>query len=267
MEMMAEAALLLKPGMQVTGLKDVQFHQAAKAWPGRTTRLVITARLSPSAQPGQVPVDVLVETEVQPRPEMKPMRRKVYTGTVLLSPTRAPGPTVEPSTAALFTAAGRQDLKQLYNRTQDVTFGPTLQGGRFLRLLSPTQMAAWVVQAKTGGLFSFTQAPRMQVSPLGLDSLHHAGGLIAYYQHECVVLPAGADELRLHAPLPEDQEICVLSTYQGASDTLARVNLTAFDPATRKVYAELHGIRLLLLKKIGPVLKPLIEGKAGGGRS
>ncbi|WP_245767768.1 beta-ketoacyl synthase N-terminal-like domain-containing protein [Stigmatella erecta] len=267
MEMMAEAALLLKPGMHVTGLKDVQFHQAAKAWPGRTTRLVITARLSPSAPPGLVPVDVLVETEVRPRPEVKPMRRKAYTATVLLSPTRVPAPTVEPATAALFTAAGRQDMRQLYNRTEDVTFGPMLQGGRSLRLLSATQLAAWVVQAKTEGLFSFTQAPRLQVAPLALDSLHHAGGLLAYYQHECVVLPGGADELRLHAPLPEGQEICVLSTYQSASDTLARVSLIAFDPATRKVYAEINGIRLLLLKKIGPVLKPLIDGKAGGGRA
>ncbi|ADO69382.1 Beta-ketoacyl synthase [Stigmatella aurantiaca DW4/3-1] len=267
MEMMAEAALLLKPGLHVAGLKDVQFHQAAKVWAERPTRLLITARAGKGTVAGLVPIEVLVETEVRPRPDVKPLRRKLYTAMVLLSPAQSVPPQVEPAAAGLFTAADRRDMRPIYNRTDDVYFGPMMQGCRYMRFLSGTQMAAWVVQAKTDGLFSFSKAPRMQVAPLALDSLHHAGGLIAYYQHECVVLPAGADDIRFYERLPEGKEICVLSTYQGASDTLARVSLTAFDPESRKIYVEINGLRLLLLKKIGPMLKPLIEGREGGGRS
>jgi len=268
MELMAEAALLLRPGLQVVGLEGVRYHQAAKVWEGKSTRLLFTAKAGRADSAGRVSVVVQVDMEVKPRLDLPVIRRKLYTGTVVLSDQpvvpRAAAVTVDAKTAGLFAIEGRQDFRPLYNRGEDTYLGPRMQGCRYLRFLSDTQLAAWVVQERMNELFSFTTAPRLQVAPLALDAINHAAGMGAYYQLESLVLPEGADSLRLHEPLPSGEEIAVLCTYLGASDGIARLRVVAFHPRSRKVYVEIEGLRFSVLNHLGPVLKPLIDGRQPG---
>ena len=273
MELMAEAALLLRPGLQVVGLEGVRYHQAAKVWEGKSTRLLIVARAEGADSAGRVSVAVQVDLEVKPRVDLPVIRRKLHTGTVVLAerPATPTGETVrvEEKTAELFALEGRQDFRPLYNHSEDSYLGPRMQGCRHLRLLSDTQLAAWVVQERTEDLFSFTPAPRLRVAPLALDAIHHAAGMGAYYQLESLVLPEGADRLRLHALPPTGEEIAVLCTYLGASDGIARLRVVAFHPRDREVYVEIEGLRFSVVNHLGPGLKPFIEGrqKAPPGRA
>ncbi|HEX8706368.1 MAG TPA: beta-ketoacyl synthase N-terminal-like domain-containing protein [Myxococcaceae bacterium] len=266
MEMMAEASLLLRPGFHVVGLRQVQFHLAAKVWPGKSTRLVVTAHAAKATERGIVPVAVQVSTELRPRPDMAPISRKVFTATVLLSATPVVPPKVDPATAALCTTAGRRDARPVYNPTQDVYLGPKMQGFRYLRFLPDRQLAAWVMQERIGEFFSFTQTPELWTAPLALDAIHHAGGVLTYFQDERIALPAGAEEIRLHERPPYGKEICALCTYLGSDGDIARMRVVAFDPETLRTYVEIEGLRFFLQRRIGPVLKPLLEEKAGGGR-
>ncbi|SEL13696.1 Ketoacyl-synthetase C-terminal extension [Stigmatella aurantiaca] len=263
MEMMAEASLRLKPGMQVVGMRQIQFHHPAKVWPGRSTRLVVTVQEGKEHAPGPLPLTVQMDMELRPRADLAPIRRKLASATVLLA-SHPPAPVkVTPATAALFTAAGRSDARKVYNPTHDVFLGPLMQGFRHLRFLEGNQMAAWITQERAGEFFSFTQKPELRVAPLALDSIHHAGGILTYFHHERIALPAGAEALRLHAPLPYGQEICVLCTYLGSTEETARVRVVAFDPKTLQVYAEIDELRFSLHRRIGPALKQLLTAPHG----
>ncbi|MFY1828968.1 beta-ketoacyl synthase N-terminal-like domain-containing protein [Myxococcus fulvus] len=265
MELMAEAALLLRPGLQVRGLESVRYHQAAKVWEGRSTRLLVDARAGVADALGGVAVTVQVDMELRPRADLPPLRRKLYTGTVLLGARRdVADVTVEAATAALFTADGRQDFGPFYNQGEEAYLGPRMQGCRQLRFVSATQQAAWVKETGTSDLFSFTSTPRLRVSPLALDAINHAAGMTAYYSLESLVLPEGADSLRLHAPLPRGEEVAVLSTYLGTQEGIARLRVVAFHPRTRQVYVEVDGLRFSVLGHLGPVLKPFLDGRQKG---
>ncbi|KFE69525.1 beta-ketoacyl synthase N-terminal-like domain-containing protein [Hyalangium minutum] len=270
MEMMAEAALLLRPGLHVEGLEDVRYHQAAKVWEGKRSRLIATARAGQADAAGRVSVALQVDLELKPRVDLPTVRRKLYTGTVVLSARRAVPPgdavTVDARTAALCTTEGRQDFRPLYNHGEETYLGSCMQGCRYLRFLSDTQQAAWVVEEGLNGLFSFTSGPRMRVAPLALDAINHAAGMAAYYQLERLVLPEGVDRLRLHEAIPVGEEIAVLCTYLGVSDGIARLRAVAFQPQTRKVYVEIDGLRFSMLGHLGPVLKPIIDGRQKGTR-
>ncbi|WP_342374370.1 polyketide synthase dehydratase domain-containing protein [Myxococcus stipitatus] len=267
-ELMAEVALLLRPGLAVTGFEGVRFHQAAKVWEGRTTRLVVTARAGKADTAGRVSVALQVDMELRPRADMPPVRRKLHTGTVVLEARRElrepERVRVDSATAALCSAEGRQDFRSLYNQGEGVHLGPRMQGCRHLRVLSPTQQAAWVMQERLEDLFSFTSSPRFLVGPMALDAITHAAGMTAYYSLESLVLPEGVDRMRLHAPLPVGEEVAVHSTYLGAQDGIARVRAVAFHPRTRQVFVELDGVRLSVLGHLGPVLKHIIDGRLNG---
>lgn len=258
MEMMAEACLLLKPGLQVVGFEQLQFHLPAKVWPERSTRVVATVQAGPETAAGSVPLTVQLDMELRPRPDLAPIRRKLASARVLLASRPSAPPKVEPATAALFTAAGRTDARKVYNPTDDVFLGPLMQGFRHLRFLEGNQLAAWLLQDRAGELFSFTRNPELKVAPLAVDALHHAGGILTYFHHERIALPAGAESFRLYAPLPYGQEICVLYTYLGSTEDIARVRAVAFDPKTLQVYAEVEGLRFSLHRRIGPALKQLL---------
>lgn len=263
MEMMAEAAVLLRPELRVVGMQALRFHQAAKVWPGRSTRLVVTARMGPPDGVDSARVIVQVETEVQPNPAHSPVRRKVATATVRLAGVSGPPPTVNRDVAGLFTAEARRDIRAIYNRTDDIYCGPMMQGLRHLRFVAGTQMGAWITQADESALFSFTSDPLLQIGPLALDSIHHAAGVVAYYQHERVTLPASADRVRFHRRLPSGRDICVLSQYHGRpGDAFAALDVVAFDPETQESYVEIDGLAFSLGEHMGPFLKPLIEGRS-----
>lgn len=258
MEMMAEASLLLKPGMHVLGLRQIHFHHAAKVWPGRSTRLVVTARAG-REDSGVLPVTVEVDMELRPRADVAPIRRKVSSATVLLAAQPPTPPMVDAATAALFSASERSDARKGYNPTEDVFLGPLMQGFRHLRFLDGERMAAWITQERAGEFFAFTQTPELRTAPLAVDSLHHAGGILTYYHRERIALPAGADDLRLHGPMPYGREICAMCTYLGGTEESASVRVVAFDWETRRVYAEIEGLRFSLHRRIGPALKRLLS--------
>lgn len=263
MEMMAEAAVLLRPELRVVGMQALRFHQAAKVWPGRSTRLVITARMEPPDGIDAASVMVQVEAEVQPTLAHSPVRRKVATATVRLAGVVGPPATVSRDVAGLFSADARRDIRAIYNRTDDIHCGPMMQGLRHLRFISGAQMGAWITQADENALFSFTRDPALQIGPLALDSIHHAAGVVAYYQHERVTLPASADRVRFHQRLPSGREICVLSQYRGRpGDASATLDVVAFDPETLRSYVEIEGLAFSLGEPMGPFLKPLIEGRS-----
>lgn len=263
MEMMAEAAMLVRPGRRVAEMRALRFHQAAKVWPGRSTRLVVTAHLEPPDRDDSVGVTVRVETELRPSTEHSPVRRTVATATIVLADASGPPSTVSRDVAALFAPETRRDIRAIYNRTEDIHCGPLLQGLQHLRFITGTQMAAWISQADPGALFSFTSEPVLQIGPLALDSIHHAAGVVAYYQHERVTLPGSAERVRFHRRLPSGREICVLSRYRGRpGDAAAVIDVVAFDPETRETYVEIDGLAFSLGEPVGPFLKPLIEGRS-----
>ncbi|WP_338865758.1 beta-ketoacyl synthase N-terminal-like domain-containing protein [Myxococcus stipitatus] len=268
MELMAEAALLLRPGFDVRGLEGVRYHQAAKVWEGRSTRLVVSASAGAADTSGRVSVALQVDMELRPRADLPAVRRKLYTGTVVLSARRTlreeDTVKVEPAMAALFSTEGRQDFRPLYNRGEETHLGPRMQGCRYLRFLSPTQQAAWVMQERMEDLFSFTPSPRFRVGPLVLDAINHAAGMTAYYSLESLVLPEGVDRMRLHEPLPVGEEVAVHCTYLGTHEGIARLRVVAFHPRTRKVFVELDGLRFSVLGHLGPELKPIIDGRLKG---
>ncbi|RKG88157.1 polyketide synthase family protein [Corallococcus terminator] len=263
MEMMAEASLLLRPGLHVVGLRQIQFHHAAKVWPGRSTRLVATARAGRATPDGLLPVMVEVDMELRPRADVAPIRRKVTSATVLLSSRPPVAPMVEAATAALFTTSDRSDARKGYNPTEDVFLGPLMQGFRHLRFLEDGSMAAWILQEREGEFFAFTRQPGFRMAPLALDSIHHAGGILTYSLHERIALPAGAEELRLHAPMPYGRELCALCTSLGGTEDSARVRVVVFDGESRRVYAEIEGLRFSLHRRIGPALKRLLTQRDG----
>ncbi|XXF80814.1 beta-ketoacyl synthase N-terminal-like domain-containing protein [Myxococcaceae bacterium GXIMD 01537] len=265
MELMAEAARSLRPGLQVVGLENVRFHQAAKVWEGRSTRLLVTAKAGRVDSAGRVSVAVQVDMALKPRLDLPVMRRQLYTGTVVLSDRQAASQRepvlVDARTAGRFAGDGRHDFQPLYNRGEDAYLGPRMQGCRYLRVLSETELAAWVRQDRIDDLFSSTATPRLLVAPLALDAINHAAGMGAYYQIESLVLPEGADSVRLHEPIPLGEEVAVFCTYLGAKDGITRSRVVAFNPRSRKVYVEIEGLRFSVLGHLGPVLKPLIEGR------
>jgi acyl transferase domain-containing protein len=196
LELMAETAALLRPGLRVVGVRELQ----ASRWinferPDFQTTLTITARRN-----GRRGVRVTVQPA---RADSDPRAPKTYAEAIILFSNRYPDPP-----AALdgdFEGMRRPVCtgRDVYS-THVMFHGPSFQGLTSLSGVGKDGVLGAVTVLANDRALASERAPRFQIDPFFLDA---AGQIVGYWPSEYlreghVVLPIGLSELTLYGDLP-----------------------------------------------------------------
>jgi phosphopantetheinyl transferase (holo-ACP synthase) len=234
-EILAEAAACLLPGLAVVGLRDVR-GQRWLAWDEAPRTLEVAARrLEPDGAVERVAV-ALRELDEAGAPADPP----AVEGIVLLAATAPPAPA--PLAPDLSGArAPRHGPDRLY---ADVMFhGPLWRGVRAMELVAPAGARARLAILPPDGMLRSTPAPAFVLDPVALDA---AGQVIGFWAAETlerarVVFPFHLAALDLHGPAPPPgAEVDCTAQIALQGDGLVRSDIAVAD-ATGAPWMRLTG--------------------------
>ena len=196
-EILAEGASCLLPGLLVTGLSDLRAHRWLAFEAGPKTLQLRARRLEAGAGSERVRVELHCLEEAAAGPAVE--------ATVLLGDSYPPPP---PPLAVAFDGAGpsRLDPGQLY---ETMFHGPLWRGVRSVEAIAPGAVSAQLEVMERRGLLRGDQEPAFILDPVVLDSAGQAIGLWAAERLEQarVVFPFRLAELGCYGPPPAPGEV------------------------------------------------------------
>lgn len=199
LEIMAEAAAVLHPGMKVVGMKDVQASRWISFESGAFSVRVM-ARTKASGPQIEVHVEVREDKETDPHRGMRPSMAEAV---VVLADTYPPAPTAPPLELQEEKPSSWKEGAIYYDR---LFHGPAFQAITSITRWAPNGMHGTLRIPSRKALFRTKTQPPFEVDPVLLDAIGAALGLWDAYEkvNGTVMFPMRVEELKLFAPpLPE----------------------------------------------------------------
>lgn len=227
-EMMAEAAALLMPGMSLVGVKDIRAYRwiQVEEWGGNSVMLQITARRRASASPEgsdpsgrteeiEVHIHNLTEKADSPSSQSSP----IIQGKFIFAPSPLEPPLVEGD----FVLRGGRPSKIVEDLYEDrfMFHGLAFRGVISVDEIGEDGVRAQLEVLPTDRLFRSTSTPLFVIDPALLDA---AGQLVGYWPIEnldtaFIVFPIGIRSLYLYGPnlRPSERVTCRVRIRQVTS--------------------------------------------------
>ena len=210
LEILAEAAAYLVPGLTVTGLRGVRANRWLSWEDDERHTLQITARRLASPNPHEAWVAVQLRDLTADQRSDSPPHSPVVEATLVLAAEYPLRPAPRPLGLANGVASGWQP-HQLY--TDGMFHGPAWQGLTGVDQTSPTGIAGRIRVLPETGLFASHPSPHFELDPVVLDSAGQAIGLwtLEHLASGQVIFPFQLDALDIFGPRrPVGEEVgCV----------------------------------------------------------
>ncbi len=200
LEMMAEVASLLKPGLKVIGIRNV----TAAKWidiekEGAEVHLEFTAKAL--KDPHEIRVEIRDRAAIDPSKPIKPS--PLTEGTIVFGTAYPASPPAEP--LQLVNARRTIDTAQEMYANHRMFHGPRFQGVVALDAVGENGLLAQLDTLRRDNVLASTPAPALHTDPFFLDAV---GQLVGYWPVEyCsegfVLFPIRVKELILYRPNPE----------------------------------------------------------------
>jgi hypothetical protein len=205
--LMTQAAHRVQPHLQVRGVRNVRFVQAARFKGPRGLTFAVTVKTSP-LEPGWFPVEISSRM-APPRPGLPPILRTHASGEVCLGAPEAPTGRFQP-----LDFSGAADYAELYALPREIQHGPAFLAGRRYRRPSGDQLLATV--APPSHSWGWRPAPDAPGWPAALlNAILHVAFSLGVMCSERTVLPLELESATLHeVPTGEVQVLARLKSSQ-----------------------------------------------------
>ena len=220
MELLAEAAAALQPGLVLTSMRNIQAHHWIRV-DDAPVDLHISAKSNP-ASPHEI------EVEVRDSPQGVPAVR----GIMVFGSAYPPAPAVaaaklKAERASTLSTATLYDGKLMFH-------GAAFQGVQNIDRSGQDGIIGRLRVLPAGKLFRFTSSPRFVTDPVVLDAAGQMVGFWAaeYLNRGFVVFPYGLDSLRIYAPQRPAGEVltCQVRLQQiGNERIVSEIDIVAAD--------------------------------------
>ncbi|SEU30528.1 polyketide synthase dehydratase domain-containing protein [Stigmatella erecta] len=198
--LMTQAAHRVLPHLQVQGVRDVRFIQAARFKDHRGLTFAVTVKPSGTA-PGWLPVEIS-SSMAPPRAGLPPILRTHASGEVLLGVPEAPPGRFQP-----LDFSGAADYAELYALPREIQHGPAFLAGLRYRRPARDQLLATVAPPGRPQL-GWRPAPDAPGWPATLlNAVLHVAFSLGVMSSERTVLPLALESARLHAVPPGEVQV------------------------------------------------------------
>jgi len=207
-EMMAEAASLLFPGLHLKGIRDLRLHRAIKVLKGRTVALKVraVARAGDTDDERMVRVQVLSDF-VGPDGRVLVADREHYTGEVLLSLRPPVAGRGDPH--ALAGVAAETAVPPLYGEGGALPHGPTFRVIERVEGLDGQGVVASVALLDEGRALPSLNGHHLLTMPFAREAAFQSAGLWGILRHGNFGLPHGCRALHHFGTPPPGTRLVV----------------------------------------------------------
>ncbi|TWI62181.1 4'-phosphopantetheinyl transferase superfamily protein [Pseudoduganella lurida] len=196
LEMMAEVAACLVPGLGVTGIEDVNAVRWIVAGDGGAAVLRVEAVIDlSSSTPDRYRIDARICADGDRQPSIS--ARLLFGRRYPVAP--PPLPPAEPPAGAaapvLFDTASAYAQRLMFH-------GPSFQAMHGIARLGAEDVRGELVVRAPSTLFAGTEAPQLLLDPALLDGLGQLVALWSFHHHRQAAFPVGLGRLTLCGPTP-----------------------------------------------------------------
>ncbi len=243
LEMMAEAAAQLAPGMVVIAIRDVQLQKWLAFDEDSPTTVELKLRRGEAPAHGEpLEIEVAVRDLGRAADVNRAVQAAVSAGIVVLAPHYPVAPRVR-QVAAEGSRPCAITLATLY---RNLFHGPSFQGVRRLDCLAGQTLSAEIEVLPRSALFASTREPRFLIDPVTVDVGMHptaAWHLSQPDQAGRILLPFELKRIEFFAPSPEVRATMQVYSEVAASSPRTFVHVGDIADADGKVWCRLEGVK------------------------